>query len=106
MSGRYAISTLLPTDIREALIAAAAIDPNIKAGESVKRANAIDSIHMYARHKHPHLFKVEGQPVKVKETAKQVKIIEKLINAPVRVNTGLTRLKAKFPYLFNDEELN
>lgn len=106
MNGRYAISTLLPTDIREALITAAAIDPNIKAGESVKRARAIDSIHTYARHKYPHLFKPEGEPLKIKEILEKTKKVEEQIIRAVRVNTGLTKLKSKFPYLFKDEELN
>ena len=50
------VSTLLPKDAREALVAASRIDPMIDAGLSFTRSKAIDNTVLRIKAQYPHLF--------------------------------------------------
>ena len=50
------MSTLLPIDVREALVQASKIESRVEFGESAERAAAVDAAVVLARMAHPTLF--------------------------------------------------
>lgn len=51
------VSTLLPKEARDALVAASRVDPKIGAGMSFERAKAVDNALLRVKSNYPHLFK-------------------------------------------------
>jgi hypothetical protein len=51
------ISTLLPAKVREQMLEAVRIDPEVPAGESPDRTRALESVLFHARIHYPQLFR-------------------------------------------------
>lgn len=50
-------TTMLPRWVREQMVEALKIDPDIAPGESLARTRALESVIFRARAQHPHLFR-------------------------------------------------